>query len=282
MSFTLFIHDRPVSIKHSRFPAGESYISFDTNTGSYPLNKTLNVKLSFYFQDNGEVMDLALIVDALRRNFSQPLDIVLDMPYIPYGRQDRACNDGESFSLKVFGNIINSLGFTKVLVNDAHSDVAGAVIDNLDNIPQHIGASNITSWFDPANTVLVSPDAGALKKIIKFAQHHGYKDVVRADKIRDITTGKITETVVYSEPVGDKNFLIVDDICDGGASFIPLANKLKELTNGKVNMFVTHGIFSKGPNVFDDVFDTICYHHGMNNLDEYKLSINSKVQFYQI
>ena len=95
------------------------------------------------------------------------------------------------------------------------------------------------------NAVLVAPDAGAIKKVLKVAQVTGLP-MVRADKIRDVNTGAITETVVYSDHIKDKSFLIVDDICDGGRTFIELEKVLRPLTDAYVYLYVTHGIFSKG------------------------------------
>jgi ribose-phosphate pyrophosphokinase len=62
---------------------------------------------------------------------------------------------------------------------------------------------------------------------------------------------------VYSEHVRDHNFLIVDDICDGGRTFIELAKVLRPLTNGSIFLYVTHGIFSQGLDVFKGVIDHI-------------------------
>lgn len=264
MSFKLFIHKNPVEIKFTKFPAGETHVSFDTSP-LYP-NEDLNVGITFLFTSNSEIFDLALLVDALRRNFYQKLNISLNLPYLPYGRQDRMCNTGEAFSLKVFGNLINSLGFDHVFTEDAHSDVAGAVIDRLVNIKQNICGSGAVYYNNPANTILVSPDAGANKKVFDFAKDHDYHTVVRADKVRNIFTGKIEETVVYSEHVGNMNFLIVDDICDGGATFLGLAKELRKLTSGNINLYVTHAIFSKGVDAFDGNIDNIYF---KNNLSKY-------------
>lgn len=57
--------------------------------------------------------------------------------------------------------------------------------------------------------------------------------------------------------VKDKNLLIIDDICDGGGTFIQLAEKLKGLGAAKIGLFVTHGIFSKGYKDLNKWFDKI-------------------------
>jgi ribose-phosphate pyrophosphokinase len=97
---------------------------------------------------------------------------------------------------------------------------------------------------------LVSPDGGALKKIYDVAAEFQITDLVTAIKHRDIKTGKITHTEVPLKPLEheyDKKFVIVDDICDGGRTFIELAKAIKERTHdSKIYLVVTHGIFSAG------------------------------------
>jgi ribose-phosphate pyrophosphokinase len=91
------------------------------------------------------------------------------------------------------------------------------------------------------------PDKGALEKhkllYLDFPYMYG-------EKVRDQQSGRIISYAVkqsnnYEAQIGDR-ILIVDDICDGGATFVLLAHKLLELGIKEVNLFVTHGIFSKG------------------------------------
>lgn len=212
---------------------------------------------------SNSIMELLLLVDAIRRSYPGA-DLSLICPYVPYARQDRPCAPGESLSLKVFCDLINSLNFTDVIVSDVHSDVALALLNNVKNIGQEEFVKKI-----PANvlqnTILVSPDGGALKKIHKVAKAVQLP-IVRADKVRDVNTGAITETIVYSGNVGDANFLIVDDIADGAASFLHLSKVLRPLTSGKLFLYVTHGIFSKGFEELLKHFDAIYVAHMFPNV----------------
>lgn len=199
-----------------------------------------------------DIMELILVVDALRRTAGREINIHLVCPYLPYARQDRVCASGESLALRVICDIINGLNFASVNVWDVHSDVALALLNNVNNVHQRVFVARI-NWY---NAVLVAPDAGAIKKTLETAKALDMP-MVRADKIRSVEDGSITGTVVYSEHVGDKDFLIVDDICDGGRTFIELAKVLRPLTNGKIYLYVTHGIFSKGLDVFNGLIDGI-------------------------
>lgn len=252
----VFVYKNYIDVKFDRFPAGETFVRIEPNIHTLPIGGTVPVCITLNYKSNNDLIDLMLLVDALRRHYSNKLEISLNMHYLPYARQDRVCSDGEPLSVKVIADLINSMGFANVYCKDIHSDVGAALINNLVHIEQHVCAYPVLHILDTP-LVLVSPDAGALKKVYKFAKQYGVKDVVRADKIRDVLTGNILETKVYSEHVGDKNFLILDDICDGGKTFIELAKELRKLTNGKIYLYVTHGLFSKGAEVFEGVLDGI-------------------------
>lgn len=198
------------------------------------------------------IMELVLLVDALRRAAGQNIEIRLTCPYLPYARQDRVCASGESLALKVMCDIINSLNLSSVTVWDVHSDVAIALLNNAYNVHQRVFVGRI-EWKD---TVLVAPDAGAIKKTLETAKALGLP-MVRADKIRSVEDGSITGTTVYSEHIGDKDFLIVDDLADGGRTFLELAKVLRPLTNKNIYLYVTHGIFSKGLDVFNGLIDGV-------------------------
>lgn len=253
---TIQIRSMTRMVPHTRsvFPGGEVHVRINPTDigGAVPYT------ILAFIKNSNDVMELLMVTDALRR---QGIDrIILCMPYIPYARQDRVCNGGEALSIKVFADIINSQNYEEVQVEDAHSDVAPALLHRCTNLP----SSGIFRYWIPIRMqsilhdplTLVAPDAGAIKKVARMAAEMGVP-FVRADKTRDTKTGDIVGTTVYSPHIGDASFLIVDDICDGGRTFIELAQVLRPLTNGKIYLYVTHGIFSRGPKVFDGIIDRI-------------------------
>ena len=74
-------------------------------------------------------------------------------------------------------------------------------------------------------------------------------------RYRDTATGNIIRTDISVQDFKGANLMIVDDICDGGRTFIELAKVLRERNAGKIELFITHGIFSKGVDVFDGYVD---------------------------
>lgn len=212
--------------------------------------------ITAHVRSSDDLMALLLATDALRRAGYDHLR--LRLPYLPYARQDRVCAPGEALSLRVMCDLINAQRYSVVEVWDVHSDVAMALLDRAVNIDCSRFLQWLSDWGQQnwSNTTLVAPDAGAIKKVAAAAKHLGVP-FVRADKTRDATTGEITGTVVYSEHIGAKDFLIVDDICDGGRTFTELARQLRPLTDGRVMLYVTHGIFSRGTAVFDGLIDRV-------------------------
>ena len=116
---------------------------------------------------------------------------------------------------------------------------------------------------------LVSPDAGSNKKIFDLAKSIGYTDeIIRCDKLRDITTGKIIETIVYKDNLYGKDAIIVDDILDGGKTFIEIAKILKQKNVGKIYLVVTHGIFSAGYTQLGEYFEQIYCTNSVKDIGE--------------
>lgn len=203
------------------------------------------VVLTTRIKSSDDIMKLLMATDALKRCGVKEIELL--MPYLPYARQDRQMVKGEPLSLKVFAGLLNSQNFAKVYVYDVHSEVSLALINNSEAINNHKFVSEVLK--DDAEYYIVSPDAGAYKKIFKLCQYLKYQDdIIMCNKIRDVSNGTIRSLTVSHQELGGKTCYIIDDICDGGGTFIMLADVLKERGAGRINLIVSHGIFSKGVN----------------------------------
>lgn len=105
--------------------------------------------------------------------------------------------------------------------------------------------------------LLISPDGGALKKIYKVAAYLQNYEVIECSKSRNVKTGQLTGFKVYADDLQGKDCLIVDDICDGGGTFLGLAKELKAKNAGNLYLAVSHGIFSKGFDELEKYFTKI-------------------------
>lgn len=269
----------PVPIKTFTFSGGEEHVRVDADTMIALTEPGSRVIVHQEVRSGNDFMVLLMTknaIDNILRFIPHTTELV--MLYVPYARQDRVCEPGEANGIGAFAEALNNLNFDRVTVADPHSDVTPAVIHNLFVIPQEEIAMFAINWklrmeeFD-----LVSPDGGALKKIFKLAKPMQLT-VHCAEKIRDTKTGDIVKTNINVEDFGGKNLMIVDDICDGGRTFIELAKVLRERNAGKIELFVTHGIFSKGMKELNEHFDCIhSFNVWENNVDETgKLVLNQQ------
>lgn len=205
-------------------------------------------------------MDLELLICAVQALRGIGVrEIALYCPYFLGSRSDRKFEDGSVNYLKdVICPIINGLDFISVTVVDPHSDVLEACLNNYvkqDNLAVVRFALTPPIYYPNTKDkfVLVSPDAGASKKIYKLAEKIGYTgDVITCSKDRD-HQGKLSRTIVpISGKQHHKDLVIIDDICDGGATFINIVKEIRKQQESfktppnKIYLIVTHGIFSKG------------------------------------
>lgn len=210
-----------------------------------------------------DLLVLGMLVDVLRRK--QMVQINLSIHYLIGSRMDRPISDKEPNTLKVVCDYINALQLDTITLTFPHSQ---STIDRLQGLPLDHCVHNIRgeqsfltngiAWlskFTP-NIGIVLPDAGAEKRW--YNDHHAEvlkslkeKHLIQIDEIvggtkhRDMATGKLSGFSINSDTVPE-TCIIVDDLADGGYSFIGLAEKLRESGAKKIGLCVYHGIFSKG------------------------------------
>ncbi len=214
--------------------------------------------------------------EVFRRNGASRIELVY--PYLPYARQDRVMQETEPFSLQVFARMINAQNFDSVTVYDPHSDVGPALIERCKVISQwEIAKKAIGALVKDENIIFVSPDAGAYKKVSKLMTDDSR--IAIATKIRD-PQGNIAATRLASSPaINGRTCVIVDDICDGGRTFIELAKVLKEAGAGKVILYITHGIFSHGFSELEKHVDEIVTTNSIKRANSPSFLIEQEIDY---
>lgn len=235
------------------FPGGELHVT--APVAEFTIGAT-RINIAAELRSAHDIMELLLATDALRRQVPG-VPVFLFMPYVPYARQDRVANHGEALSIRVFCDLINAQDYARVYVTDPHSDVAAALIDRCTARLPVVELYRVVEAIG-GDCLLVCPDAGARKRVHAMAQQLKL-GVLHADKVRNTQTGEITGTVVdmaMTDP--DVPLLVIDDICDGGRTFIELAKAIRGLGHtGPLYLYVTHGIFSKGIDALAAFYDRI-------------------------
>jgi len=246
---------KAIDLKVLQFSGGERHIQLSESLQSTGDEFSIRAKL----RDSNDIMDLLLVKNALDHAIGSPAKVVLEIPYLPYARQDRVCAPGQAFSLEVMTALLKTINPVRLVIWDCHSQV-GLDLTGAENIsPSEIIRSSkaLMDLLKADNSVLICPDKGAVGRCTAIKNSLGLAEMVRCEKRRDPATGKILMTEVLSDDLAGKTAVITDDICDGGYTFIKIAEQLREKNANKVVLFVTHGIFSKGLNVFDGLIDEI-------------------------
>ncbi|QYJ20642.1 ribose-phosphate pyrophosphokinase-like domain-containing protein [Achromobacter sp. ES-001] len=226
------------------FPGGESQVTVPAGLRA-AADAATEFRIHALLKAANDVMQLLMLTDALRR-LNPAVPVHLDMPYVPYARQDRVCNPGEALGAAVFCKLINDQQYATVTITEPHSDVTPALLQRVRVVDAaaFVGRALAAPAFAKGVT-LMAPDAGARKRVQALAKKLGVADVRYAEKVRDPQTGRITETRVPDD-IPDQPILVVDDICDGGRTFLELALALADKTRQPLYLYVTHGIFSHG------------------------------------
>lgn len=196
-------------------------------------------------------------IDALVERGHDVPELIL--PFVPGARQDRLNDEGDYlFTIKSVAKMINDRNFPKVTILDPHSEVTPALINRCHVIhSSELGLDNDkNSNIPPKYHYVISPDAGAEKRAGMVAKKSGLK-LLHGWKTRDVSTGKITGFGVESGPTNNERVLIVDDICDGGGTFLGLAKVLCAPDLVYVDLFVTHGLFTQGLTELNKVFERV-------------------------
>ena len=208
--------------------------------GRYGLNIVAKIT------DFDEFGRLICVLDALNRLGIKNLTYELMICYIPT-RQDRE-QPGFAFTTEIYAKILKEFSKAKrhhfYLPHGKSKDVFQTYLPNstfLDGTSFFLEAVDL---FKP--DAIIIPDDGAKEAILSpLLIQRPYINYVRCTKIRDSKTGKLSAPNIIGD-VKNKRLLILDDICDGGGTFLQLADELGIKGATQLGLAVYHGIFSKG------------------------------------
>ena len=266
-----------IKFKISHFPDGQQTVEL------YNYVHFKNEDIVLINSNFNSFLDLEVIICATQAlkeiGFTR---IRLFVPYFLGSRSDRKFRVGSVNYLKqVICPIINSQNYEKVCTFDPHSDVIEACINNfkkINNIAFVGWALNfiINNDIKKDDILIVAPDAGSIKKIYEVCYELFLKNMIVASKIRDIISGDILKTEIPKIDNNIKRIVIIDDICDGGRTFVNLAKEIKKQTDKPIYLIVSHGIFSAGfgklLSVIDEIYTT----------DSVKIIENEKIKQFKL
>jgi ribose-phosphate pyrophosphokinase len=230
-------------VKPTIFPDGTSQV------WDLPTDKVCNpnAKIEWRFENEAEIMHVLQLADLCNACTAGVDKVSLHIPTLPYARQDKNINNHSTFALRTFLQVL-TVGekFKKITTVDVHNP-SSLRYTNIENILPHERIKEVIEEVKP--DLICFPDAGASLR--------GYNTLgitsFNLEKRRNQKTGEI-EGLKTALPLNLKglNILLVDDLCDGGRTFIEAAKVLYKMGASGVSLYTSHGIYSKGVKVLKD------------------------------
>jgi ribose-phosphate pyrophosphokinase len=195
------------------------------------------------FPANDNLMELLILVDALKRSMARRITAV--MPYFGYARQDRRPGPRTPISAKLVANLIERAGVDRVMTVDLHAGQIQGFFDiptdNLFAAP--VMVRDIQERYGTSNLVVVSPDVGGVVRARGLAKRINVPIAI-CDKRRE-RAGE-SEVMNVIGDVRGKRCILIDDIVDSGGTLVNAANALLEQGATEVMAYITHGVLSGG------------------------------------
>ena len=210
------------------FPAGERHFKTQPESIQTPSHVLISGA------DANDFVSAALWIDHAHQCGHK---VTAQIPYLPGARQDR----GTPFGAKVYANLINSIGADRVVCFDPHSPVMPALLKHLTVLHSDAVISASLPGHGRDHVGVIAPDAGAVERARRAADALGLP-LFLATKVRDFATGKLSSFECEELPESGR-LLVVDDICDGGGTFMGLA-QATGLPKERLDLWVSHGVFS--------------------------------------
>ncbi|MFL1696054.1 ribose-phosphate diphosphokinase [Weissella kandleri] len=243
------------NINIARFSDGEIQINIEESV----RGANVYVIQSTSAPVNDNLMELLIMIDALRRASAKTINVV--MPYYGYARQDRKARSREPITAKLVANMLETVGATRVLALDLHA----AQIQGFFDIPvDHMAGSAkladylLTSGIANENTIVVSPDHGGVTRARALAELLGSSEPIAIiDKRRP--KANVAQIMNIIGDVKGKRAIMIDDMIDTGGTIAKGAQKLKDEGASEVYVVATHAVFSADAveNLQNSVFEEV-------------------------
>ena len=211
------------------FPDGTSQV-WHLPKHLFPQDFPTTNRIEWWFEHEAEFMHLAQLVTLMRTYGGVN---TLFMPYFPYARQDKEVDNDTTFALYTFLDLLRTLNLYSIKSVDVHFDFPGEIMPCENMRPKWV------DFLSGSYDTIIFPDAGAARRY-SWIKH---PNLMTCKKVRDQETGGITHYETIGNPTGTA--LVIDDLCDGGATFKILANSVSRRVE-TLDLYVTHGIFSRG------------------------------------
>ena len=226
------------------FANGETYVRFNESVRGCDV---------FVMQSHGDrvndwLMEQLIMVDALKRASAKRISVVA--PFFPYARQDKKHLGREPISARLVADLYKQAGADRLMSVDLHTSQEQGFFDGpWDHLwAQPVLVDYIRGRVDPANTTVVSPDAGRIRVAERWANSLGGTPLAFVHKTRDITRPNESVANRVVGEVAGRSCVLVDDMIDTGGTIAKAVKVLLDSGAKDVIVAATHGVLS-GPAV---------------------------------
>jgi ribose-phosphate pyrophosphokinase len=193
---------------------------------------------------NERLMSLALLADAAHGAGAARVTAVL--PYFGYARQDVRKNPGEPRSAQLAARILHCAGIDRAVLLELHSPALESAFD----MPLlHLQADELVlpvvrGWgIADLDLVIVSPDAGGLKRAQRYASALGAGLAVVA-KARPGPDAAVALQILGD--VRGRVCLIADDMASTGRTLVAAAESLAHAGAKEIHALFVHAVMAPG------------------------------------
>lgn len=240
----------------SRFPDGEVQITL----GEFNRKDEINVRCRITSAE--ELFILMQVSDILRRH---GMRFSISIYYLMSMRMDRVMDFNRPYSLSIVINILDNLEASQIDIFSPHSEISLELFKKT-----RVNDLDIFSNLYPkvSDYQILLPDNGAKERY----SHLSNNECIVCSKVRDLATGNITKIQIDNpDIITDKPILIIDDLCDGGRTFVEIAKAVRDIKpNTNLNIFVKHMVNPRGivnlSKYFDHVWFTNSYKDWQNEI----------------
>lgn len=241
-----------VGYKVISFPDGEKHLKINK------LDRKDTVEIICRITSSDDLFLLMQLSDIINRQCVCVEKITI--PYLMTMRCDRLFSFEQPFSLKIVADVINSFNAKKVVIIEPHSNTC---LDLIKNSEARYTSKGLLEY----PTTVCFPDKGAFTR---YASNMLMRPYIVCSKVRDVETGKITSFSIdkvcdYKE---GNEIIVVDDLCDGGGTFVGIAVKLRELKPSKLILAVTHAVQKEGIERVSGFYDKVIITNSYKDWDD--------------
>lgn len=247
-----------------KYPDGQVQLVLDK------FDNKCKVDIYTRLRSSDDIFILMQLSDIFNR---RGLECSLTIAYLLTARTDRWFNTETAFSLKIVCDIINSFNLSDaVRILDPHSEVVCRLIDPYVEILQPYEHFDVfKDKYNLSSLRVVAPDEGAYDRLLglKFFDNI---PIIKCIKKRD-DEGKVAKVEVdphyesFIKP--SSRLIVVDDICDGGGTFLALADVLKQYEFSELSLMITHSIQLAGLEKVSKVYDNVYTTNSFSDWDAY-------------